>query len=313
MGTANRGKAVNDSTITKCPSCHTAFKVTPELLNAANGTVRCGSCLKAFKATDYLLTPFPSESSVIDKDTDKEELEEIESTSTAANDESKKDNQPPPEEVYIEELLSEPEPQELLEEEAEPPSFEEDESPESLDHPSQLSTSLIDERQSQQNFPWKWFSGSLLLGVIIISQIAWLRFDNLSTRQPYSSYYAYACQWLPCQLKAPSDTQKIETSQLFVRSHTKEQNALTVDAVIINKAQFDQPFPALALEFRNIHGQAVASRHFQPEEYLHGDLRGVTLMPSEQPVQLSLHIVDPGESAVNYLLSIVDAQKMTKK
>lgn len=40
---------------TRCPHCHTAFRVTSEQLAAARGAVRCGSCLKVFNAREHPL------------------------------------------------------------------------------------------------------------------------------------------------------------------------------------------------------------------------------------------------------------------
>ncbi|MDR1888833.1 MAG: zinc-ribbon domain-containing protein [Zoogloeaceae bacterium] len=42
-------------TQTRCPSCQTAFRVTPEQLLARGGKVRCGACQQIFNAGDYLL------------------------------------------------------------------------------------------------------------------------------------------------------------------------------------------------------------------------------------------------------------------
>ncbi|THU01561.1 DUF3426 domain-containing protein [Lampropedia puyangensis] len=43
------------SLITRCPSCATKFKVTPEQLRVSEGWVRCGRCNNIFDATDHLL------------------------------------------------------------------------------------------------------------------------------------------------------------------------------------------------------------------------------------------------------------------
>ena len=42
--------------ITRCPKCHTAFRVTEAHLNSAKGAVRCGSCLNIFNAKDFLVS-----------------------------------------------------------------------------------------------------------------------------------------------------------------------------------------------------------------------------------------------------------------
>ena len=43
----------NSSIVTRCPQCHTAFRVTHAQLNVAKGAVRCGSCLGIFRALDH--------------------------------------------------------------------------------------------------------------------------------------------------------------------------------------------------------------------------------------------------------------------
>lgn len=40
--------------LTRCPSCQTAFRVTPEQLKARAGKVRCGQCSAVFNALDTL-------------------------------------------------------------------------------------------------------------------------------------------------------------------------------------------------------------------------------------------------------------------
>jgi len=42
--------------ITRCPKCHTSFKVTQDILNSARGSVRCGSCLMIFNAKENLIS-----------------------------------------------------------------------------------------------------------------------------------------------------------------------------------------------------------------------------------------------------------------
>lgn len=161
----------------------------------------------------------------------------------------------------------------------------------------------LEENNQQRSF--KWLAGAITMATLLLIQIAWLRFDTLSTQAPYRQYYAIACQHIGCTLPLHSDTQQIKATQLVVRSHITEKNALTVDAIIINNANFEQPYPALELVFLNIHGKPVASRAFQPREYLRGELTGATVMPTNQPIQLSLAIVDPGESAVNYHIDAI--------
>lgn len=155
---------------------------------------------------------------------------------------------------------------------------------------------------------WLWAIGGLLLALILLVQIAIFRFDTLSKNLVYRPYYETACQVIGCQLPELIDTQKIRTTNLVVRSHPNKGQVLIIDAILINSANFSQPYPALKLEFSDLNNRLIASRDLQPGEYLRGELSGATQMPSNQPVQLSLAIVDPGDTAVNYQLKVVKAK-----
>lgn len=145
---------------------------------------------------------------------------------------------------------------------------------------------------------------SVAFMLLLVIQIAWLRFDDLSTVKPYRSFYAYGCKIIGCKLPQLVDINKIRINQLIVRSHPTTNNALIVDAIILNNANFEQPFPKLTLVFTDMQNNIMAHRIFEPLEYLGGELKGRTEIPPLQPVSLNFQIVDPGENAVNYLLTI---------
>ncbi len=141
---------------------------------------------------------------------------------------------------------------------------------------------------------------SLLALIMLVVQIGWFKFDYLSRIEPYRNIYRHLCPMLGCQLPALIDTSRIKAYNLVVRSHPDQANALLVDAIILNTAPFDQPFPDLVLAFSDINDKPLAARRFTPKEYLGGELAGRELMPKNQPIQLSLDLVDPGPDAVNY-------------
>ncbi|MFD1216016.1 DUF3426 domain-containing protein [Microbulbifer celer] len=153
-----------------------------------------------------------------------------------------------------------------------------------------------------------WALSALLLILIAIGQTAYFRFDTLSKREPWRQIYAAVCPTLGCQLPAQVDVQSIHTANLVVRSHPQIPGALAVEAVLINRAPFEQPFPALQLEFSDIKNRPVASRRFVASEYLKGELAGRRLMPTGNPVHIAIDIVDPGAEAVNYELQIAAGQ-----
>jgi hypothetical protein len=93
---------------------------------------------------------------------------------------------------------------------------------------------------------------------------------------------------------------QVSVFNLVVRAHPDAENALLVDAIILNKAPFEQPFTDLVLAFTDLDEKPIASRRFTPKEYLGGELAGKEFMPRNQPIHLTLELVDPGSEAINY-------------
>jgi len=161
---------------------------------------------------------------------------------------------------------------------------------------------------TQQRRRRKWLWGSLALAalLVLVVQVAWLQFDRFSRIEPYRSAYEVACSVLGCELPALVDRSRIRAYNLVVRNHPEREGALVVDAILLNNARFAQPFPELVLEFSDLNGTAIAAREFSPSEYLSGELAGRDTMPPNQPIHLTLELVDPGDDAVNYRAYIPD-------
>ncbi len=147
---------------------------------------------------------------------------------------------------------------------------------------------------------WLWPSLVVLALLLLLAQIAWLQFDRWSRLEPYRSVYGAACPLIGCELPELVDRSRIRAYNLVVRNHPDREGALMVDAILLNNARFNQPFPDLVLEFSDLNGNIVAARQFSPSEYLSGELAGRSRMPTNQPVHLTLELVDPGTQAVNY-------------
>lgn len=145
-----------------------------------------------------------------------------------------------------------------------------------------------------------WPTLSTLALITLIIQIGWFKFDYFSRVEPYRTGYVFMCPFLGCQVPTLVDTRQVSVFNLVVRAHPDAENALLVDAIILNKAPFEQPFTDLVLAFTDLDEKPVASRRFTPKEYLGGELAGKEFMPRNQPIHLTLELVDPGTQAVNY-------------
>lgn len=153
----------------------------------------------------------------------------------------------------------------------------------------------------------KWGILSLLALLVLGGQYAAFHFQDLARQPQWRPYYAQACELLGCVLPTASDPSKLRGANLVVRSHPRFRDALMVDALLFNEADWPQPFPALELTFTDLRGQVVATRRFQPAEYLRGELADGAAMPTGTPVHIGLEIADPGPAAVNYDLRLLPA------
>lgn len=148
---------------------------------------------------------------------------------------------------------------------------------------------------------WPVLAVLALLGIVL--QLAYFRFDHYARIQPYRDFYAFACPVVGCTLPVLVDKKQIVTYNLVVQAHDVVENAILVDVMLLNKAGFEQPFPDLLLSFSDMDDVVKASRRFTPEDYLGGELAGKKLMPSKQPIHITLEIKDP--KVDNYKMDVL--------
>lgn len=145
-----------------------------------------------------------------------------------------------------------------------------------------------------------WTLVVLALTGLLLAQVTWFQFDRLSAIPELHPFYEQGCELAGCELKPLIDVDAIQSRKLVVRTDPENRSQLLVEAVIINRAAFEQPFPAIALTFSNLNGDVVAQSVFTPDEYIAGDGRDLAAMPTETPVRIAIGIRDPGRDAVNY-------------
>lgn len=153
---------------------------------------------------------------------------------------------------------------------------------------------------------WAWGSVALLL--LGAFQVFYFNFPEWSRTQQWRPFYTQACSYVGCTLPTIQDIKTMKASQLVVRSHPSLANALVVDSLLENEADFAQPFPDLTLIFKDLNEHVVASRRFSPDEYLSGEVAGTQSIPSQTEVHVALEILDPGQNAVSYSIQLVANQ-----
>lgn len=150
-----------------------------------------------------------------------------------------------------------------------------------------------------------WITLSVLALLGLPGQALYYNFNTLAHNEQTRPYLEQFCFLAGCELPARVDIGLIRSSNLTVRSHPEYPNALAIDVILYNRAEFAQPFPVLRMTFNNTRGREVLSKRFRPDEYLGGELAGVTLMPPQTPVHIGLDMLDPGPEAAGYELDFL--------
>lgn len=147
-----------------------------------------------------------------------------------------------------------------------------------------------------------WALLCLIAAAALAGQFVYYNFDALARDERTRGWLETTCLLAGCQLPARVDTELLRSSNLLVRAHPEFPNALAIDAMLYNRADFSQPFPVLRMRFTDSQGREVATRRFRPDEYLSGELAGAELMPPQTPIRVALSMLDPGPQAVSYTL-----------
>lgn len=154
----------------------------------------------------------------------------------------------------------------------------------------------------RRTLSWLWTPLALLALLALPAQYLFYNFDALARDQHSRPVLENICLLVRCELPARVDISRIRSTNLLVRPHPEFPNALAIDVILYNRADFAQPFPVLEMQFADAAGRQLTSRRFRPEEYLSGELAGVSLMPSQTPIHVGLNMLDPGEQARSYRL-----------
>lgn len=159
------------------------------------------------------------------------------------------------------------------------------------------------ERSGVKTIALVFFNIIAILGLAV--QHAYFNFDELARQDNYRPIYKMVCDQLGCKLPTRVNVSKIQGTNLVVRSHPMEPNAIVIDVIVYNRAKYSQPYPDLKLAFEDLNGKPVASRRFKPKEYIQDQKIDLTNMPSNTPVHITLEIVDPGPQASNYQIDFL--------
>lgn len=233
--------------LTRCPTCSTAFRVTPEQLKARAGRVRCGHCSGVFNALETLEDAPPA--------VEAEEAAVPQSESVPSAPVEQQHPEPSqkglPQEASASELPGEP-----------------------IDDGS--IDILLEEFSSEVEAPpasrWRlaaWSLASLIALGLAIVQAAYVFREGLALSEPdLRPLLQDMCALLDCDIPLPrkADLVSIEASDLH--PDPQQKNLLVLVATLKNRAPYAQDYPHLELTLTDTRDQPVVRKVLPPAEYL---------------------------------------------
>jgi predicted Zn finger-like uncharacterized protein len=297
--------------LTRCPSCSTHFRVTPEQLKARGGRVRCGQCQNVFNALDSLIeepvvvaAPMAAAVAVPPAPARCVPSGTIEPVPEALEDLAA--SQPGTQELSIPET---PEAVELdaVEPDAVEPVADEAEAepltgtaPEVADADATAAAAAENLSSSFPELPppprrWPWVIGSLVaLAAILLQPLLAFRVE-LAVLWPEGKPALIAlCEIADCEVGLPAKVGLVGIEASDLHPDSEHKGRLVLAATLKSRAPFAQQFPHLELTLTDTADQAIARKVLAPADYLPPKTPIASGMQPNADIMLAIGI-DAGE------------------
>lgn len=256
---------------TNCPSCSTAFRVTPEQLKARAGKVRCGHCQAVFNALESLndLPPVPTDTQAAEADAQT----------------FLPDTAPP-----AERTVAETQP-------AAAPATDTAVAATAVDHPPAMAGAMPAAARRGPLLAWG-LAVVLALGLVTV-QAAYLLRAELAVSQPeLRPLLEEMCGLLECDIPLPRKADLIGIEASALHPDPQRKIMLVLAATLKNRAPFAQDYPHLELTLTDTQDQPIVRKVLAPADYLAegADLRAGFAANGELAVNLWLDVADLGAS-----------------
>lgn len=332
------------SIVTKCPSCGTTFRVTPQQLQAQHGMVRCGRCANVFDGFKTLATLTetarsdtpPPQVAPRDEASDAaaaarevatpavaasaaevrqgEEIRFDASAAVPAENPPLATEMPHSEEISLEPAVELPA--------ASPPPPAPPPEPEELvvfDTPASPAQATVAPqplpiapeaivKRAPRRRTGGWVFGSLLLLAALAGQGIFLYRSEIAATLPEARpYLNKMCELLRCTVALPQRPRQISIEASDMQAtDPANPGVIALTATLRNHASIELGYPALDVVLTNTKEHTVARRIFLPADYLGGkDPRAGIAPNAEITVRLDLDTGDLG--AAGFRLDVLAA------
>ena len=135
-------------------------------------------------------------------------------------------------------------------------------------------------------------------GLLLAGQYLWFERATLANEIRLRPIYWSLCDQVDCQLSSKEGLKLLQVSDTIVRDHPRYKEMLEVRVRIENSSAFDQPYPALELSFKNLQGNLISRRTYEPNEYMRNSYSKT--LRSKLPLEIELSITKPADAIASY-------------
>lgn len=137
-----------------------------------------------------------------------------------------------------------------------------------------------------------WVVLNLLLLVVLIGQLMFVQRDVFAQQPRLRPVLQPMCKLADCELAPLRAVDRIELVRRDVYQHPGREDALLIDATMVNNAGFSQPYPMFTVGLGDRRGRVMSRRSFAPDEYLDQYTPGARMVPG-LPVRITLALAAP--------------------
>jgi predicted Zn finger-like uncharacterized protein len=152
---------------------------------------------------------------------------------------------------------------------------------------------------------WPWAIAALLLLLMLLVQAAYFFRVDLAARLPglKPALIGY-CRILKCSVPLPQHTDLIGIESSELEADPANENQITLNALLRNRAPYAQAFPNLELTLNDSQDKPLARRMFIPADYLPlAENEAAGLLPNhELGIKLNLNTTDLKPSGYRLVL-----------
>jgi len=246
---------MQDSLITRCPSCATAFLANEAQIAARKGRVRCGRCATVFDAKAHRVSVEPP----------KMPKASTGSFGLPSTPSAQEQHPTGPIRAEVEPLVLTPAP---AEEPPEPAEVANSANQTGADTSLELDFGRKQRSGAAAISPWIGWPGLVMLAFFLLAQIAYHLRGEIALLLPEAKpHLAELCLVLGCDLPLPRKPELMSIESSDLQADTANPGVMVLSATLRNRAPFAQQPPALELTLTDVQDQPVARRVLNAADY----------------------------------------------